>query len=167
MLALTIAAGISACGKKDEKKAAEGAGINWMGYTEGMQKAKETGKPVIVDYYTTWCKYCIKMDETTYKDPGVIDIMSKDFIAIKVNAEGTAQVTDNGKQMTEQELAAANKISGYPTLLFYDEKGAAIGPLPGYSAPEDFKPVLTFITSGSYAKGIKYPDYLESLKKAQ
>jgi thioredoxin-related protein len=167
LAAIVLVAGISACNKKEGKTAATGTSINWMGYTEGMQKAKETGKPLIVDYYTTWCKYCKLMDEQTYSDPEVIALVNNNFIAIKVNAEGTAEVVDNGKKMTERDLAASNKISGYPTIWFFDEKGAPIAPLPGYSAPADFKPVLTFITSGAYAKGIKYPEYIDSLKKVK
>jgi thioredoxin-related protein len=51
-----------------------------------------------------------------------------------------------------------------PTIWFFDANGKQIAPLPGYSPPEDFKPVLTFITSGSYAKGIQFADYLKTLK---
>lgn len=158
----------AACQKTAENKAntaAPGTGINWMGYTEGMQKAKQDGKPVMVDFYTTWCKYCVMLEETTYKDPAVVDILNKDFIAIKVNAEGSGKVVDNGKEMTEKDLAAEYKVSGYPTIWFFNQKQEKIAPLAGYRSAEDFKPVLTFITSGSYAKGMDYGDYLKSLKK--
>lgn len=163
---LTLVAGSFACSKKQEGASPSGGGgeIAWMGYTEGMAKASETGKPVMVDYYTSWCKYCKMLDETTYKDPEIISIINSSFIAIKVDAEGTDKVMEKGKEMTKAELAKAYNVTGFPTIWFFDEKGQPISPLPGYSAPEEFKPVLTFISSGSYSKGIKYADYLESLK---
>lgn len=168
-LGVLLAAGIFACSKKDGASpggASSAPGnITWMGYTDGMAKARQEGKPVMVDFYTTWCKYCKMMDDTTYKDPEIARILSGSFVTIKVNAEGQEKVADNGKTMTEQELAANYKVSGYPTMVFFDDKGKMIGPLPGYSTPEEFKPVLTFITSGAYAKGEKYEDYLKSVKK--
>ena len=157
---------MSACAKKAEEPAkgsAAGGAITWTGYTDGMKESSETGKPVIVDFYTTWCKYCVKLDETTYKDPEVIRLMNENFISIKVNAEGTAKVVHEGKTMTESELAAAYKVEGFPTIWFIDGKGVRIAPLPGYTAPEEFKPVLTYISGGAYARGIKYPDYVKSL----
>jgi len=163
---LLVLVSATAC-KKEAPKAENKGGVTWMNFTDGMKKAKAEGKPVIVDFYTQWCKYCKMMDDTTYKDPEVIKILSEGFVAIKVDAEGTASVVDpKGKQVTEAELAKGFNITGYPTLFFFDAKGKPIGPIPGYSSPEDFRPALTFITSGSYDKGIKYADYLKSLPKA-
>jgi thioredoxin-related protein len=166
--AFVLTLGVSACQKTSdnkEKTAVPGGTIAWMGYTEGMQKAKETGKPVMVDFYTSWCKYCKMLDDTTYQDPGIVEIINKDFVAIKIDAEGSGKVVENGKEMTEKDLASAFKVSGYPTIWFFNQKQEKIAPLSGYRSPEDFKPVLTYITSGSYAKGIEYGDYLKSINK--
>lgn len=166
LFVLVFGLGLAACQKKDEQKSSQAAGeVNWMGYTEGMKKAKETNKPVMVDFYTTWCKYCKMLDETTYKDPAIVEILNRDFIVIKINAESENKVVEGGKEMTERELAAQLKVTGFPTIWFFDANGKQIAPLPGYSPPEDFKPVLTFITSGSYAKGIQFADYLKTLNK--
>ncbi|HLB25365.1 MAG TPA: hypothetical protein VJM83_03445, partial [Nitrospirota bacterium] len=60
---LLLVLGLAACQKKTAEKAGEQAApprtdaVSWVGYTEGMKKAKETGKPAMVDFYTTWCKY--------------------------------------------------------------------------------------------------------------
>lgn len=166
LVAVVLALGVAACQKKNEQSGSQPAGaISWMGYTEGMKKAKETNKPVMVDFYTTWCKYCKMLDETTYKDPAIVEILNKDFVTIKVNAESDTKVVEGGKEMTERDLAAQFKVTGFPTIWFMEANGKQIAPLPGYSPPEDFKPVLTFITSGSYAKGIQFADYLKTLKK--
>ncbi|MGA2192513.1 MAG: thioredoxin fold domain-containing protein [Nitrospirota bacterium] len=170
MLAAAAVIAISVCtivcgGYKGKEAAAAGAGsITWMGFTEGMQKAKETGKPAMVDFYTTWCKYCQLLDKTTYKDPAVIDLVNKNFISIKVNAEGNASVVDKGKKMTEKELATQYKVSGFPTIWFLSSNGEPIAPLPGYMPPDDFKPVLTYVSSGAYKK-MQFQEYMNSLKK--
>jgi thioredoxin-related protein len=166
LVAVVLLLGVAACSKRDEQGSAQPAGaINWMGYTDGMKKAKETNKPVMVDFYTTWCKYCKMLDETTYKDPAIVEILNRDFVVIKIDAESEKKVMEDGKEMTERELAAQYKVTGFPTIWFIESNGKQIAPLPGYSPPEDFKPVLTFITSGSYAKGMQFADYLKTLKK--
>ena len=173
ILALTAAAalvaGLWACQKKTEEqpvpKSGAGAGITWMGYTDGMKKAKDEHKPVMVDFYTSWCKYCKLLDETTYQDAGVVDAVNKGFVAIKVDAEGTGKVVDNGAELTEKDLAAKYKVTGYPTIWFFDSEGKPIAPLPGYRDAAEFSPVLSYITSGAYAKGVEYGEYLKTLKK--
>jgi len=157
----------SACSKKVDEKtpSAKAAGIAWMGYTEGMEKSRSTGKPVMVDFFTTWCKYCVLLEDTTYKDPGIISTLNDNFIAIKVNAEGSAEVVEKGKKMTERDLAASYKVTGFPTIWFFDGKGAPIGPLPGYNSAADFKPVLDYISGGAYSKGVKFADYLKEVQK--
>ena len=53
---------------------------------EGLKKAKQEEKPVLIDFWATWCKNCIVMDATTFKNE---EIMKKleDYIVIKYIAE--------------------------------------------------------------------------------
>lgn len=137
--------------------------INWMSYNDGINESIKTGKPVMIDFYTTWCKYCKLLEDTTYKDPGVVKTINDSFIAIKVNAEGDNKVTYQGASMTERDLAAKYGVTGFPTIWFLDGKQNQIGQIPGYEAADEFEPKLTFISSGAYAKGIKFDDYIKSL----
>ena len=53
---------------------------------EGLELAKAEEKMVLVDVWATWCKNCLTMDKTTFKDP---DVMARldDYVKIKYQAE--------------------------------------------------------------------------------
>ncbi len=53
---------------------------------EGLAAAERDQKPVLVDMWATWCKNCLTMDVTTFKDPQVESALSN-YVKIKVQAE--------------------------------------------------------------------------------
>ncbi len=52
----------------------------------GLAQAKAENKMVLVDVWATWCKNCLTMDKTTFKDP---DVMARldDYVKVKYQAE--------------------------------------------------------------------------------
>jgi thiol:disulfide interchange protein len=67
--------------------ASEGVKEGWHTSLEsGLAEAKATGKPVLIDFWATWCKNCLKMDASTMKDPAVIEKL-EGFVKIKCQAE--------------------------------------------------------------------------------
>jgi thiol:disulfide interchange protein DsbD len=52
----------------------------------GLETARREGKPVLVDFWATWCKNCLVMDRTTLVDPAVVAALDG-YVKIKVQAE--------------------------------------------------------------------------------
>ncbi len=85
--------------------------IAWRKTLEAAQaEALKTRKPIMIDFYTDWCKICKIMDAEAYVDASVVEKTQK-FVMVKVNAE---QRTD---------LVLRFKITGYPTLIWLDTDG--------------------------------------------
>ena len=58
--------------------------VNWLDYTEALEKAKDSKKLVFVDLYADWCIPCRIMDANTYSDPTVASILNTRFVSAKL-----------------------------------------------------------------------------------
>ncbi|MDD2889194.1 MAG: PDZ domain-containing protein [bacterium] len=132
--------------KIEEKKAA--AKLEWTDYSQAGKKAKILGKLVLIDFYSTLCMPCQKMDETTYRDSRVIELLKKEFILVKVDQKNwfnpSVKVGKNGNFddsthiIDGEDIAEQYHISSVPTVVIADSLGVEIGRVMGYREPETF-----------------------------
>lgn len=97
-----------------------------MSFKEACAAAKRDNKVVLIDFYTTWCRPCKKMDRTTWKDKKVIAWMKEKTVALKVDAEA------------DVVLAKQYDIEAYPTIVLSKPDGTEIDRLVGARDAEGF-----------------------------
>ena len=57
--------------------------INWAkDFDSGIKEATAQNKPVLFVFSRHTCKYCVILDETTFKDKKVIEALNKNFVSI-------------------------------------------------------------------------------------
>lgn len=147
--------------------------VNWVSFEEALELNKKEPRKFLIDLYTDWCGWCKRMDKDTYSNSEVVEVINKNFYAVKFNAEQREDVRleDHTFKFVAQgrrgyhELAAAltNGSLSYPTTVFMTEKVEIIQPIGGYMKPADFLPIIKFIGEDHF-KTISWGDYSSSGK---
>lgn len=156
--ALALFTGIAPAGEKSAP-----TGLKWLSFDEAQAIAAKEKKTILVDVYTDWCGWCKKMDATTYGDPKVMKYLAQKYVIAKLNPEEEGTVTVQGKKITKQEFAQAVGVKGFPTLVFFNDKGEMITGLSSYLDAKQFLNVATFIGDGKY-ETMTWDQYSKSLK---
>jgi thioredoxin:protein disulfide reductase len=75
-------------------------------WIEKVEEARNTGKPILVDFWATWCKNCAVMEKKTFKEEAVAERL-QDYVFVKVQAE-------KPDQSPAREMLEAFEVRGLP-----------------------------------------------------
>ena len=160
-LVLITVAMLAGCGGTDTGTSENTLVENtWMSFDTGMELAVNMGKPVVIDFYTSWCRWCKVMDRETFQDEKVASYLGKHFISIRLNAEQkNTKIKYGGRTYTPASLARAFKVQAYPSVAYLDGKGGLIFVDRGFKKPDQFMVNLKYVTSGCHAKGVSIDQF--------
>lgn len=116
--------------------------VKWYTFNEGLEVAKTQNKVAMIDVYTDWCGYCEKLDDNTYHNKKVAEVLNQHFVSIKFNPEKEGSYTYAGKTYTGKQLERVFKVSGYPTIVFLKPDGGIKNVISGYYKPKEMMQVL-------------------------
>jgi thioredoxin-related protein len=132
--------------------------LKWYSFHDGLAKAQQENKIILIDFYTDWCGWCKKMDGETYTDSKIVAQIESGFVPVKINPEKNESVIFNGQTITTGQLSQASGVTGFPAIVFYTPDMKLIELISGYQDVANFKQVLDFMLSDKY-KQVGYYDY--------
>lgn len=150
--------------------------IHWMSMEEALAKSADEPRKIIVDVYTSWCKWCDKMEEVTFSDPKIAQFINDNFYAVKFDAEGKEEInykeksygsSKNGKR--DYHDLAKELMGGrfsFPTVVFLDEQQNLIQCVVGYKTPDQFEQISAYFAEDHYRK-VPWSSFLEMYPQLQ
>ena len=115
-------------------------GMTWVPFSEAkLEEAKNSGTPVVIDFYADWCIPCLELERITFTDPRVIS--ATDHMArLKVD------LTNFDSPESEQIRRKFN-VAGVPTIILLDSNGDEIpgSRVVGFEGPDRFLARLKLI----------------------
>ncbi len=78
-------------------------------FDEAYDKAKVSGKPIVIDFFASWCGSCDEMEKKTFSDEGVKALLAKcEFLRIRVEDLSDDKAID---------LLARFNVRGFPAIV--------------------------------------------------
>ncbi|HMP28318.1 MAG TPA: cytochrome c biogenesis protein CcdA [Saprospiraceae bacterium] len=130
-------------------------------YYDGMNYAKETGKPVLLDFTGYGCVNCRKTEEHIWSDDQIRDILSNKVVLISLYGDDDKATEENLQQIrskyTNQRIRNIGKLwadfqmanfetNAQPLYVFVTQDERVVAPPRGYE--EGVKSYLDFLNCG-------------------
>ncbi|MFY9550132.1 MAG: DUF255 domain-containing protein [Thermoanaerobaculia bacterium] len=98
--------------------------VRWENWSDGaFARAQAERRLVLLDLGAVWCHWCHVMEETTYKDPRVTELLREHFVAIRVD------------QDSRPDLSNRYEDYGWPATVVFDAEGNELVKFAGYIPP--------------------------------
>jgi thioredoxin-related protein len=134
--------------------------VKWMTLQEALELQKTQPKKIFMDVYTDWCGWCKHMMKTTFSNPSIAGYINTNYYPVHFNGETKDTIeykgkkyynTGTGKNSAHQlTLLFTNKRPSYPTIIYFDEQGNVISPVPGYMDTHKIESYLVFFTENVF-----------------
>ena len=109
--------------------------INWQPWSsDAFDHARTTGRPILLSISAVWCHWCHVMDETTYSHPGVIDLINREYVPVRVDND------------LRPDINQRYNMGGWPSTVFLTSSGDILTGAT-YLPPDQMADALTRIAS--------------------
>jgi uncharacterized protein len=113
---------------------AKDSGIIWQPWSDSVfAQARSEGRFVLLDLGTVWCHWCHVMEEVTYRDPVVVGLVGRRYLAVRVDADA------------RPDLSNRYEDYGWPATIVFNSDGSEIVKRRGYLPPNQMASMLQAI----------------------
>src|SRR5262245_15457245 len=100
-------------------------------YPAALAEAEKSKRFVLADFTgSDWCGWCVRLKAEVFDTPEFKAWAQKNAVLLELDFPAAKQQKPETKAQN-QKLAVAHRIEGYPTIVFLNSKGEAVGKM-GY-----------------------------------
>ncbi len=105
--------------------------LSWQPWTGDLfTRAKAEGRFVILDLEAVWCHWCHVMEQTTYANPRVAELLESKYITVRVD------------QDANPDLSSRYGNWGWPATIIFAPDGSELAKRRGFIPPENMISLL-------------------------
>lgn len=121
----------------------------WLDFEQLEDSLRVNPKPVFLYFHTDWCTYCRKMEAEVFSKPFIVALLSKDYYAVKFDAENPKDVIFDGMVFSNRQLKKSRTPLHDLAILFNGQNDA-------------FAPPLLLLTDENFLVKKRINSYLDS-----
>ena len=111
------------------------AEIRWRHWSEqAFEEARQLNRPILLSISAVWCHWCHVMDETSYSHAGVIDLINREYVPIRVDND------------VRPDINQRYNMGGWPTTAFLTASGDILTGAT-YMPPDQMADALSRVAS--------------------
>ena len=124
-------------------------------FSEAEKLEQQNPKPIFVFIHTFWCKYCKMMENSTFKNPEVVQLLNENFYFVSLDAEQKNPILfknntfrfqpkgqNTGVHELAEELGTVDGAMTYPTFSILDKNNTILLQISEYT---DAKTMITLL----------------------
>ncbi|HYV86582.1 MAG TPA: thioredoxin family protein [Patescibacteria group bacterium] len=128
------------------------SGIAWRTDIEpAMKAAVKDRRPILIDFWATWCGPCKQMEAELWSRPDVAPLLEK-FVCLKVDID------------QQPGMAIRFRAESVPTLVLSDPWGLELARREGYGSPDGYLALLRAMP-GDFSKAAEWHERLAANPK--
>ncbi len=127
---------------------------------EAFQSIEE--RPVFVYFTAEWCKYCKNVEQNSFRDSEIVNLLNNEFYLVIFDIETKETITFNGKEFRfkttglntgvhelAEELGTIDGVLNTPTFVVMDDEFNSVYKYGGYLNANQLKKLLVAVDSFS------------------
>lgn len=120
------------------------------------------GRPLAVLFESPSCKACAEMHEEAFGRESLRRMLAGFDVARLLPGAPATLVAPDGRRVEATRWARDLKIDLYPTVVFFDARGAEVFRFDGYLRPFHIESAFDYVASGAYAREPQFQRYVQA-----